>query len=92
MVPKTSTVVKVFGLRASELFRSEMTLLEATTQEDESVEKVFDGLMKQTSVALINSYARKGFPYSAWEVKTLLIHVLISKGGYRPSIGALLHL
>ena len=79
MVPKTSTVVKVFESRASKLFRSEMTLLEATTQEDEGAEKVFDGLMKQTSVALINAYARKGFPYLAWEVKTLLIHILISK-------------
>ena len=53
---------KVFGSRASKLFRSEMTLLEATMQEDKGIEKVFDGLMKQTSVALINAYTRKGFP------------------------------
>lgn len=78
MVPQTSTVAKVFGSRASERFRSDMTLLEATAQ-DESVENVFHGLLKQTSAALINSYARKGFPYSAWEVKTLLIQALVSE-------------
>ncbi|RVX19087.1 hypothetical protein CK203_008818 [Vitis vinifera] len=51
---------------------------EATAQDD-SVENVFHGLLKQTSAALINSYARKGFPYSAWEVKTLLIQALVSE-------------
>ena len=83
MVPETSTVAKVFGSRASERFRSEMTLLEATAaqeEEGEGVEKAFDGLLKQTSAALINAYARKGFPYSAWEVKTLLIQALVSEG------------
>lgn len=78
MVPQTSTVAKVFGSRASERFRSDMTLLEATAQ-DEGVENVFNGLLKQTSAALVNSYARKGFPYSAWEVKTLLIQALVSE-------------
>ncbi|KAL6338198.1 hypothetical protein AAG906_015162 [Vitis piasezkii] len=62
MVPQTSTVAKVFGSRASERFRSDMTLLEATAQ-DESVENVFHGLLKQTT----------------WEVKTLLIQALVSE-------------
>ena len=51
-------MAKVFGWRALKLFRSEMTLLEAT-QEEEGVENVF--------------------PYSAWEVKTLLIQTLVSE-------------
>ena len=56
MVPKTSTVVKVFGSRASKLFRSEMTLLEATTEEDESVEKVFDGLRSKEAIVLQSAH------------------------------------
>lgn len=80
MVPETSTVEKVFGSRAAERFRSEMTLLEATaTAEEGGDENVYEGLLKQTSAALVNSYARKGFPYTAWEVKTLLIQALVSE-------------
>ena len=56
MVPKTSIVVKVFGLRASKLFRSEMTLLEATMEEDESVEKVFDGLRSKETTVLQSAH------------------------------------
>lgn len=76
MVPQTSTVSKVFGSRASERYRSDLTLLEATARNDEN--NVFRGLLKQASAALLNSYARKGFPYSAWEVKTLVIQALVS--------------
>ncbi|KAK8631032.1 hypothetical protein V6N13_079799 [Hibiscus sabdariffa] len=75
MVPHGSTVTKVFGSRASERFRSDMTLLE----ERAGNEDVFSELLKQASAALLNSYARKGFPYSAWEVKTLMIQGLVSE-------------
>lgn len=78
MVPETSTVGKLFGSRAAERFRSDMTLLEATGNK-EGVENVFELLLQQTSAALVNSYARKGFPYTAWEVKTLLIQALVSE-------------
>lgn len=77
MVPQTSTVSKVFGSRASERYRSDLTLLEATARNDE--DSVFRRLLKQASAALLNSYARKGFPYSAWEVKTLVIQALVSQ-------------
>ncbi|XP_021814825.1 uncharacterized protein LOC110757503 [Prunus avium] len=76
MVPQTSTVSKVFGSRAYERYRSDLTLLEATVRNDE--ENVYPRLLKQASAALLNSYARKGFPYSAWEVKTLVIQALVS--------------
>lgn len=54
-----------------------MTLLESTARNDD--ENAFAGLVKQACAALLNSYARKGFPYSAWEVKTLLIQALVSE-------------
>ncbi|GMI73552.1 hypothetical protein like AT2G20515 [Hibiscus trionum] len=78
MVPHGSTVLKVFGSRASERFRSDMTLLEARAVNEEG--EVFSELLKQASAALLNSYARKGYPYSAWEVKTLMIQGLVSEG------------
>ncbi|XP_028099706.1 uncharacterized protein LOC114299215 [Camellia sinensis] len=78
MVPEGSTVSKVFGSRAFERYRYDLTLLEATTRNDD-VENVFASLVKESSAALLNSYARKGFPYSAWEVKTLLIQALVSE-------------
>ena len=71
MVPQTSTVYKVFGSRTSERYGSDLTLMEATGRNED--EKVYPRLLKQASAALLNSYARKGFPYSAWEVKTLVI-------------------
>lgn len=77
MVPKGSTVSKVFGSRASERYRADLTLFEATARNDE--ENSFRKLLKQASAALLNSYAREGFPYSAWEVKTLVIQALVSE-------------
>lgn len=77
MVPQTSTVSKVFGSRAYERYRSDLTLLEATRRNDD-VENVFARLVKEASAALLNSYARKGFPYPAWRVKTLVIQALVS--------------
>ncbi|GMY06267.1 protodermal factor [Fagus crenata] len=77
MVPQTSTVYKVFGSRTSERYGSDLTLMEATGRNED--EKVYPRLLKQASAALLNSYARKGFPYSAWEVKTLVIQALVSE-------------
>lgn len=78
MVPQTSTVSKVFGSRARERFRSDLTLVEATARIDQGND-VFRGLLKQASAALLNSYARKGFPYTPWAVKTLVIKALVSR-------------
>ncbi|KAJ6920658.1 hypothetical protein NC651_014293 [Populus alba x Populus x berolinensis] len=77
MVPQRATVSKVFGSGVFERYGSDVTLLESTTRNDD--EYAFAGLLKQASAALLNSYAREGFPYSAWEVKTLLIQALVSK-------------
>ncbi|KAG6785795.1 hypothetical protein NC653_004964 [Populus alba x Populus x berolinensis] len=77
MVPQRSTVSKVFGSGVFERYRSDVTLLESTGRNDD--ENAFAGLLKQASAALLNTYARKGFPYSAWEVKTLFIQALVSK-------------
>ncbi|XP_050251623.1 uncharacterized protein LOC126698446 [Quercus robur] len=78
MVPQESTVSKVFGSRVNERYGSDLTLLEATvTNYDE--ENGYPRLLKQASAALLNSYARKGFPYSAWEIKTLVIQALVSE-------------
>ncbi|KAM7496098.1 hypothetical protein LguiA_020512 [Lonicera macranthoides] len=78
MVPERSTVSNVFGSRAYERFRYDLTLLEATERNDDR-ENAFARLVKESSAALLNSYARKGYPYSAWEVKTLVIQALVSK-------------
>ncbi|CAK7346398.1 unnamed protein product [Dovyalis caffra] len=77
MVPQRSTVSRVFGSGVFERYGSDVTLLESTAMNDD--ESAFAGLLKQASAALLNSYARKGFPYSAWEVKTLVIQALVSK-------------
>ncbi|OAY34597.1 protodermal factor 1 [Manihot esculenta] len=77
MVPQTSTVSNVFGSRTFERYRSGLTMLESTSRNDD--ENAFAGLLKQGSTALLNSYARKGFPYAAWEVKTLFIEALVSE-------------
>ena len=78
MVPQMSTVSKVFGSRAFERYRYDLTLLEAAARNDDG-ENAFARLVKQSTAALLNSYARKGFPYSAWEVKTRLIQALVSE-------------
>lgn len=78
MVPEESTVSNVFGSRAYERYRYDLTLLEATERNDD-VENEFAGLVKQSTAALLNSYARKEYPYSAWEIKTLVIQGLVSK-------------
>lgn len=35
--------------------------------------------MKQSTAALLNSYARENYPYTAWQVKTMLIQALVSE-------------
>nr|XP_023916648.1 uncharacterized protein LOC112028213 [Quercus suber] len=77
MVPQESTVSKVFGSRVNERYGSDLTLLEATARNDE--ENGYPRLLKQASAALLNSYARKGFLYSAWEIKTLFIQASVSE-------------
>ncbi|KDP26531.1 hypothetical protein JCGZ_17689 [Jatropha curcas] len=77
MVPQTSTVSNVFGSIIFERYRSGLTLVESTARNDD--ENAFGRLLKQGSTALLNSYARKGFKYSAWEVKTLFIQALVSE-------------
>uniref|UniRef100_A0A7C9D7K8 Uncharacterized protein n=1 Tax=Opuntia streptacantha TaxID=393608 RepID=A0A7C9D7K8_OPUST len=78
MVPQRSTVSKVFGSRAIERFRSDLTLLEAATRNDD-VENPYVRLLKQSTAALLNSFAREGYPYKAWEIKTLLLVGLVSE-------------
>ncbi|ERN18749.1 uncharacterized protein LOC18447116 [Amborella trichopoda] len=78
MVPLTSSVSKVFGSRALDRYRADLTLLEATERNDD-IGNAYHRLLKQASAALLNSYARKPFPYSSWKVKTLLIQALVSE-------------
>ncbi|KAI7730461.1 hypothetical protein M8C21_000931 [Ambrosia artemisiifolia] len=77
MIPEGSTVSKVFGSRAYERYRYDLTLFEATSRNDDG-ENVFARLVKESTAALINSYTRAGYPYSAWEVKTAVIEGLVS--------------
>ncbi|KAI3917263.1 hypothetical protein MKX01_000040 [Papaver californicum] len=78
MVPQTSSVSKVFGSRVYERYRTDLTLLEATERNDDN-SNAFSSLLKQSSAALLNSYSRKDYPYTAWEVKTALIQALVSE-------------
>lgn len=77
MIPQTSMLSKVFGSRVYERFRSDLTLLESTTRNDD--ENAFGRLVRQGTAALLNSYAREGFPFQPWQVKTLFIQALVSK-------------
>eukprot|EP01018_Ginkgo_biloba_P039235 Gb_00869 [translate_table: standard] len=76
MVPVLSTVAKVFGSRAMEAYGPQLTLLDAMVMEESDG---YASLLKQSSAALVNSYSREGFPYSAWRVKTLVIQSLVSQ-------------
>ncbi|XP_011083025.1 uncharacterized protein LOC105165646 [Sesamum indicum] len=78
MVPHKSTVSNVFGSQVFERYREDLTLLEAAARNDDGKD-AFARLVKQSTAALLNSYARKGYPYAAWEVKTLLIQALVSE-------------
>lgn len=77
MIPPESTVSKVFGSRASERYRHDLTLLESMA--GLGAGDTFGRLLMQGTAALLNSYSRMGFPYTAWEVKTLLIQGMVSR-------------
>lgn len=74
-----SAVSSVFGSGASELYgSSSLTLLESTAGDADGQDE-FGRLLRQGTASLLNSYARVGFPYTAWEVKTLLIQGMVSR-------------
>ncbi|KAK9083250.1 hypothetical protein Scep_029721 [Stephania cephalantha] len=79
MAPQSSLVSRIFGSRALERYDISLTLLQAMERNEDDSNNVFSSLMKQSAAALLNSYAREGFPYSAWEVKTLVIQALVSE-------------
>ncbi|CAI0434426.1 unnamed protein product [Linum tenue] len=79
MVPQTASVSNVFGPIALERFRSDLTLLESATRND-GASNPFVRLLHQGTAALLNSYSRRPrFPFSPWQVKTLLIQGLVSE-------------
>lgn len=78
MVPHRASLSKVFGSPALEHYEPGLTLLEATQRNDDVGGSPYSHLVKESCAALLNSYARPGFHYDAWEVKTLLIQALAS--------------
>ncbi|XP_047336862.1 uncharacterized protein LOC124940392 [Impatiens glandulifera] len=78
MVRPEATVSNVFGSMTFERYRYDLTLMEAAERNDD-VENTFVRLLKESTAALLNSYARKSFPLSPWEVKTSLIQALVSQ-------------
>lgn len=80
MVPLTSSVAKIFGSQAMERYGSDLTLMEAAERSvDSNGNDTYARLLKQSTAALLNSYSRSGYPYSAWEVKTLFLQALVSE-------------
>lgn len=77
MVPLSSSVSKIFGWQTLERYQPELTLLEATNRNDD--DNAFVHLLRESSAALLNSYSRKGFPYTSWKVKSLLLQGLVSE-------------
>ncbi|KAJ0967582.1 hypothetical protein J5N97_024499 [Dioscorea zingiberensis] len=78
-VPEESAIYKVFGSRVLERYEPGMTLLEAIQKNDDIGGTVFTKLIKHSSAALLNAYARPGYRFAAWEVKTLLLEALVSE-------------
>lgn len=79
IVPQEAAVAKVFGSRSVERYGPRLTLLEATMRTDDAGGSAFVKLVKQGSAALLNAYARRGFPFDSWEVKALLLEALVSE-------------
>ncbi|KAG6485487.1 hypothetical protein ZIOFF_054025 [Zingiber officinale] len=79
MVPLDSSVSEVFGSMLLERYEPGLTLLEATQRNDDIGGSVVFKLVKQSSAALLNAYSRPGFPYTAWEIKSLVLEALISE-------------
>ncbi|WOL09623.1 hypothetical protein Cni_G18376 [Canna indica] len=79
MVPQDSSISKIFGSRLLERYEPGLTVLEATQRNDDIGGTAFSKLVKQSSAALLNAYSRPGFPYSAWEIKSLVLEALVSE-------------
>ncbi|KAJ4812154.1 pollen Ole e I family allergen protein [Rhynchospora pubera] len=79
IVPKEAAISKVFGSRVLERYEPSLTLLDATQRNDDVGGSAFAKLVKHASAALLNAYARDGFPYDSWEVKVLLLQALVSE-------------
>ncbi|XP_052152327.1 uncharacterized protein LOC127770592 [Oryza glaberrima] len=80
IIPQEAAVSKVFGSRSIDRYGPRLTVLEATTRTDDNgSSSAFAKLVKQGSAALLNAYARKGFPLDSWEVKALLLEALVSE-------------
>ncbi|KAF3322250.1 hypothetical protein FCM35_KLT13391 [Carex littledalei] len=79
IVPREAAISKVFGSRVLERYEPGLTLFDATRRSDDVGGSSFAKLVKHASAALLNAYARDGFPYDSWEVKTLLLEALISE-------------
>lgn len=63
-----------------ERYEPGLTMWEAAQRSDDTAGgSAFSKLVKQSSVALLNAYTRPGFPYGAWEVKSLLLEALVSE-------------
>ncbi|GER49086.1 UDP-N-acetylmuramyl-tripeptide synthetase [Striga asiatica] len=78
MVPRKSTVSNVFGSRVSERYQEDLTMPDAAG-DGGGGGGAFGELLRQSAAALLNSYARRGYPYASWEVKTLMIQALVSE-------------
>ncbi|KAL5215830.1 hypothetical protein ABZP36_007231 [Zizania latifolia] len=83
IIPQEAAVSKVFGSRSIDRYGPRLTVLEATMRTDDSGGGggggAFAKLVKQGSAALLNAYARRGFPFDSWEVKALLLEALVSE-------------
>ncbi|KAF0890907.1 hypothetical protein E2562_005036 [Oryza meyeriana var. granulata] len=80
IIPQEAAVSKVFGSRSIDRYGPRLTVLEATMRTDDNgSNSAFAKLVKQGSAALLNAYARKGFPLDSWEVKALLLEALVSE-------------
>uniref|UniRef100_J3LZL0 rRNA N-glycosidase n=1 Tax=Oryza brachyantha TaxID=4533 RepID=J3LZL0_ORYBR len=80
IIPQEAAVSKVFGSRSIDRYGPRLTVLEATMRTDDSgSNSAFAKLVKQGSAALLNAYARRGFPLDSWEVKALLLEALVSE-------------
>jgi hypothetical protein len=58
----------VFGSRVLGRYEPGLTLLDATQRNDDVGSSAFAKLVKHASAALLNAYARDGFPFDSWEV------------------------
>ncbi|KAL3849043.1 hypothetical protein ACJIZ3_010925 [Penstemon smallii] len=76
MVPQKSMVSNVFGSRAFEQYRNDLTLLEAASRNVDG-DNVFARLVKHSTAALLNSYARKGLVDDMENARTSSFHLTL---------------